>query len=142
MNIRHRVSAAFFVFCAAVLATDAQAEKFNIPSGDLKSALGIYASRTGVDLVYLDDDVKGAKTKGAEGDFSQSDALSRILAGTGFVAHKQSSGAIDILRNEHASLYGLMQRALLCLAPDMWDLREEREGRNLLSQSELRLPAS
>ncbi len=76
------------VLSAAALAGSAQAENFSIPGGDLKSALATYAGRTGLNVLYLDDDIKGAKTKGVTGDVSRNDALSQILRGTGFIAHR------------------------------------------------------
>ena len=99
----------FFLGFFTLFSPGAQAEKFNIPAGDLKSALTLYASRTGINLVYLDDDVKGTKTRGVDGELSQSDALTKILVGTGFVAHHHPSGAIDILRNERADIQSATQ---------------------------------
>ena len=71
-----------------VLASAAFADEFNIPGGDLKAALNAYSTHTRVALIYLDDDVRGVRTKGAQGDLTAYDALSRILAGTGFVVHR------------------------------------------------------
>ena len=79
-------------------ATQAAAENFNIPGGDLKAALDIYAQRTGSQLIYSADAVAGAKTKGARGDLSADDALSRILGDTGFVVHHHPGGTIAIVR--------------------------------------------
>ena len=85
--------------CAAALASGAFADEFNIPSGDLKAALNAYSARTRVALIYLDDDVKGVRSRGAQGDLSANDALSRILAGTGFVVHRHTSGAIAVVHD-------------------------------------------
>src|SRR6185437_15158909 len=40
------------------------AEEFNIPSGDLKSALSAYAAQTGKSLIYAPNAVRGIETKG------------------------------------------------------------------------------
>ena len=106
MTLARKLSVGIYGSWSALIAVNAGAETFDIPSGDLKAALAIYASHTGVNIIYLDDDVKGAKTKGVAGDVSQRDALSQILKGTGFVAHRQSSGSISILKDESSELEG------------------------------------
>jgi iron complex outermembrane recepter protein len=80
------------------LASQAQAADFNIPGGDLKSALDSYAQQTAVALLYPEEAIKGVHTRGAQGDLSARDALSHILAGTGFVMHMHGDGAITIVR--------------------------------------------
>ena len=81
-----------------VLATGAYANDFNIPGGDLKSALDAYMKQARVALMYPDDELKGVHTKGAQGELTASVALSRILSGTGFVT-QQESGAIAVVRD-------------------------------------------
>jgi iron complex outermembrane recepter protein len=82
----------------AVLATGAQAAEFNIPSGDLKTALDVYTTQTGVELVVAGEAVRGVRTKGAKGELTATAALSRILAGTGFMMQRDESGAVGIVR--------------------------------------------
>ena len=82
----------------------AHAETFNIPSGDLKSALDAYARQTGENLIVAGAEVNGVQTKGAQGDFSTDGALSRILSGTGFSMHRRASGAIGIMRDQSSYL--------------------------------------
>ena len=81
------------------VATRASAESFNIPGGDLRAALNTYAAQTGTALVYSDEDLDHARTAGVKGDLSPSDALSRILSGTGFFAQRHSAGGIGIVRS-------------------------------------------
>src|SRR5690242_15018640 len=83
--------------CAMMLAGQAWAADFNIPAGDLESALNAYTSTTGVDLVVSTDAIKGVRTRGAIGAISPDAALSRLLSGTGFHAQRQPSGAIAIV---------------------------------------------
>jgi len=83
------------------LVAHAHAANYNIPSGDLKSALDSYAQQTAVALLYPEDAIRGVRTRGAQGDLSASDALSRILAGTGFVMRLHSDGAITIVHETH-----------------------------------------
>src|SRR6185437_16999564 len=80
----------------------AQAEDFNIPSGDLARALNAYTPHTGQPLIVSGEAVRGVQTRGAKGNFSQGDALTRILAGTGFTVQRDS-GVIAIVRGERQS---------------------------------------
>ena len=88
--------------CVIGLTSNALAERFNIPAGDLNAALSAYADATGTQLVVSADAVRGATTKGASGDYSVDEALTRILDGTGFVAHHKS-GASIIVRGRSSS---------------------------------------
>ncbi len=85
---------------AIFAAASVQASDFNVPSGDLKTALHAYIKQAGVPLIVSDDAVKGVRTSGAKGDLSPDEALSRILADTGFVMHRHASGAIAIVQDE------------------------------------------
>ncbi len=86
-----------------ILGGVALAENFNIPAGDLKAALDAYTTQTGVELIVSSVALKGVKTRGAQGDLSADGALSRILSGTGFATRRAPSGAIGIVRAEHAA---------------------------------------
>src|SRR6185437_14876957 len=83
---------------AAALATAVQAETFNIPAGDLKSALDAYAKQTGLQMMVPADAVKGIRSQGAVGNLNSDEALSRILRGTGFAPYRQSTDEIGIVR--------------------------------------------
>ncbi len=88
---------AFSLCCAA----PAMAENFNIPGGDLESALNAYVSQTGAHLIVSEAAVKGTRTKGATGNLSRDDALSKILAGTGFSVRNES-GVLAVVRDKGA----------------------------------------
>jgi outer membrane receptor protein involved in Fe transport len=90
--------------CFAGLATVANAETFNVPEGDLRAALNAYSSQAHVQLMVSDEAVKGAHSQGATGEFSADNALSRILKGTGFTAHRITSGAVGIIPDGTQSL--------------------------------------
>ncbi len=85
---------------ALALSAAAQAETFNIPGGDLQTALNAYTKQTNVALIYPDDEVRQVRTAGAHGDLSPYDALAHLLRGTGFVTQRTPSGAIGIVRGE------------------------------------------
>ena len=79
------------------LATTASATEFNIPGGDLKSALDAYSIQSGVSLIVSGEVVRGIRTRGAQGELTADAALSRILSGTGLVMHRHPSGAIAVV---------------------------------------------
>ena len=79
------------------LATAAHAENFNIPGGDLETALNAFTSQTGVALILSDTAVRGAQTRGVRGDLTADMALSHILEGTGFTTRRTPSGAIGVV---------------------------------------------
>ncbi|HEV2563012.1 MAG TPA: TonB-dependent receptor [Rhizomicrobium sp.] len=83
----------------AALTTAASATEFNIPRGDLKTALDSYARQAGVQLMYPDDEMRNTRTPGAVGELTADVALSRILRGTGFVTQRVAN-AIAIVRQE------------------------------------------
>jgi outer membrane receptor protein involved in Fe transport len=81
-------------------ATSAFAQNFYIPGGELKAALDTYIKQAGVTVMYLPASVKGIHTKGVEGDLTAENALSAILAGTGFSMRRTASGAVGVMRDE------------------------------------------
>jgi outer membrane receptor protein involved in Fe transport len=114
----HRTLKALLAGPASIfaLSSNALAADFDIPGGSLKAALDAYATQTGVPLIYLDEDVRSARSKGAKGDLDKVDALSRILFGTGFVAQHHPSGSVGIVRGMSSSSEAAPQVAPLQLA--------------------------
>jgi iron complex outermembrane recepter protein len=96
------LKAALIGGAAAVLTTGASARQFDIPGGDLASALSEYSSVTGVQLIYAEAAISGIRTRGVKGDLSADAALSRILSGTDFVPYRHSANVIGIARQESA----------------------------------------
>ncbi len=64
MNYQNLKRALIAGTALATLATVATAEQFNIPAGDLKTALDVYARQTGTQLLVSTDAVRGVRTKG------------------------------------------------------------------------------
>ncbi|VFR17546.1 Iron siderophore receptor protein [plant metagenome] len=56
---------------------------FNIPAGSLSSALTQFGRQSGLQVTYLPAITSGKQSSGASGTLSPSDALGRILAGSG-----------------------------------------------------------
>ncbi len=84
------------------LANAASGRDLDVPGGDLEQALKSYISQTGVQLVFSTNAVRGVRTRGAKADASDEGALSRILAGTGFIA-RHDDGVITIVRDVRSS---------------------------------------
>jgi len=102
--------------CVALFASQAFATDFNIPNGDLGSALNAYMAQSGVVLIVSGDAVKGIRTRGVKGALPADAALSRLLSGTGFSA-QQNSGVVAIIRNAQSSdASGLLQPMTLAQA--------------------------
>jgi outer membrane receptor protein involved in Fe transport len=96
-----KLKAALLAGVSALCSGAAWAGQFNIPSGDLGMALSAYASQTGTQLAISAEAVKGIRTRGVSGNLSDELALSRILSGTGFVAHRHD-GSVAIVRDEQS----------------------------------------
>jgi outer membrane receptor protein involved in Fe transport len=88
---------------AALALGSASAEEFNIPGGDLKSALNAYSAQTGKSLIYAPNAVRGVATKGVKGNLSADEALSKLLTGTGLIMARDPSGAIGINRRANTT---------------------------------------
>ncbi|TKR34010.1 TonB-dependent receptor [Luteimonas gilva] len=86
--------------CSASLAAQAQTRRIDIPAGDLIGALDALAKRSGVQFVYRADQLKGLRTPGVQGAASADDALDRLLRGSGYVARRDASGAVVIVKSD------------------------------------------
>jgi iron complex outermembrane recepter protein len=60
-------------------------------------------TQSGVALVMSNEAVRGVKSPGVKGDLSSTDALVRILSGTGFVPSRNPSGVVEIVRGSRSS---------------------------------------
>jgi iron complex outermembrane receptor protein len=80
-----------------MLSQPAAAKVFNIPDGDLSVALVDYIKQSDSALVYADSAVRGHKSRGAKGDYTNIAALTQLLKGTGFAAQTMPSNAIAIV---------------------------------------------
>lgn len=90
------------VMMAAAASAQPEEREFNIPAGNLKSALDAYVRQSNRQVIYRSDDVRTARTKGVKGRQSLDAALEAILAGTGFQSTRDTSGAIAVVRATQA----------------------------------------
>jgi len=98
MDMRLASALACGVCVVAIAApASAQTRTFNIPSGSLKEALDAFGRQSGRPIIYQADQIRGARSAGARGDLSVDAALRAILAGTGFHAQEDASGAVAIV---------------------------------------------
>ncbi|HEY4125992.1 MAG TPA: hypothetical protein VGM36_15325, partial [Rhizomicrobium sp.] len=63
--------------CIMALTASARAETFDIPGGDLATALNRYTLQSGVAVFVSGEVVRGAQTRGVKGDLTADAALSR-----------------------------------------------------------------
>jgi outer membrane receptor protein involved in Fe transport len=84
------------------LAQDPPARKIDIPAGHLVAALDTLGHQTGMQFVYDANQLAAARTRGAHAVLTPRQALSKLLAGSGYTAHPDSSGAMVIIKDEHA----------------------------------------
>ncbi|HEV2562225.1 MAG TPA: TonB-dependent receptor [Rhizomicrobium sp.] len=99
MKLNYLKSALVGSTAVIAFAMPAMADQFNIPSGDLATALDAYSAQTGIELLYAAGAVKGRHTRGAKGDLSADAALTHILAGTGYMMRRTASGAIGVIHD-------------------------------------------
>ncbi len=91
MNLNHLKSALAGGAAVIAMAASAQAAQFNIPSGELRTALNTYAQQSGIQLVVSGAAIAGIHTRGVKGELPVEVALAKILAGTGMEARREQS---------------------------------------------------
>jgi len=92
------------------------ASSFDVPAGDMDSALRRYMSQSGVQLLIPDELVKGIRTGGVKGEMAPDAALNRLLRGTGLISHCQD-GAVVILRGEQSERVEIPRMELAQASP-------------------------
>jgi outer membrane receptor protein involved in Fe transport len=90
--------------CIVALTASARAETFDIPGGDLATALNRYTLQSGVAVFVSGDVVRGAQTHGVKGNLTADTALMRLLSGTGFSVQRDPSGAVAIVPGHSSQL--------------------------------------
>jgi len=98
--IRTLAAALATTTCLVAIASPAAAQtrEFNIPAGSLRAALDAFARQAGRQVIYRGDQVRSAQSPGVRGAHTADEALDAILAGTGFKAQKDSSGAFAVAK--------------------------------------------
>jgi iron complex outermembrane receptor protein len=90
--------------CIICFVTAAQGMNFNIPPGELITALDAYSKQTGQPVIISGNMVEKAHTEGVRGELSADAALTRLLSGTGFDIKRRPSGALMIVPVQSSSV--------------------------------------
>ncbi|WP_312571150.1 TonB-dependent receptor [Brevundimonas sp.] len=93
---RHLLSGACAISIAATAC--AQVITFDIPAGDLNSALDAYGRQARTEIIFKVDDVRQVRSPGVRGAMSAEAALDALLAGTGVTYRRDPSGAVAIVK--------------------------------------------
>lgn len=88
---------------AAIAQTSTQAETYAIPAGDLNIALRQFSLQSGMQLIYSTELADGKQSVGLSGSFTPTEALSRLLDGSGLVAESVNDRTIVLKQSEDAA---------------------------------------
>ena len=80
-------------------------KRFDLPTGPAPMSLKQFVSQSGVQLLYVAEEVTGVTTNSVQGEFTPGDAMRRLLANTILSAVETENGAIAVNRapNPNAS---------------------------------------
>jgi outer membrane receptor protein involved in Fe transport len=74
--------------------------EFNIPAGDLVSAIETVQKQGTVEMVFGVEQFKGYRTAGVHGTYDPADAIGMLINGTPFTLSKNSAGAITVVSSK------------------------------------------
>lgn len=76
---------------------------FNIPSGQLKTAIKAFINQSGQQMIYKTSDLKNIRTKGLSGSYAPKQALAHLLKGTNVNVRWDKSGAAVLYMNNSSN---------------------------------------
>jgi iron complex outermembrane receptor protein len=133
MAIRH-AAALLLLLAMSPCARPAEAREpvksFSIARGALDRALALYAEQAGVELIYRSDEVRAARSPGVSGAMARDAALQALLTGSGFVARRDPSGAVAIVRLDAVAASGSRGSAV-----SRWRAAPGEDGRSPADQA-------
>jgi iron complex outermembrane receptor protein len=88
---------ALAVVTAVAVANASEPRNFNIPPGELSSALESLAKETGLELIFQPSDLKGLQTQGVVGTLSPEQAVAQLINGTRLTIRTDAAGAMLIV---------------------------------------------
>lgn len=88
---------------------------FQLPTQNLRDALLAFSRQTGIEIIIEANAAQNLQAPALNGQYSASDALNRLLAGSGLVARSGASGVISIHR---ASDNGVIETGVLQISTD------------------------
>ncbi|MES2902430.1 MAG: TonB-dependent receptor [Pseudomonadota bacterium] len=74
--------------------------QFDIPAGELKTAIDAYAQQSGIQLVYKVEEVRGLSAGAVKGAMAPEAALALLLKGTSLQIKRDQSDAVVIFRSK------------------------------------------
>jgi iron complex outermembrane recepter protein len=83
----------------------------NIPAEELAVALRLLEQDRNLEVIFVGEDVRNLRTRGATGDLTLDEALKRILAGTGLTYHYLDDRTISVLPLHNRSSVSLHSEA-------------------------------
>jgi iron complex outermembrane recepter protein len=87
------------VFFASAAAANAPAKKqFNLQPGLAAASLKDFIAQSGVQLLYVAEEVSGVTTNAVKGEYTPREAVRQLLANTVLAAVETENGAIAIKR--------------------------------------------
>ncbi|WP_052516712.1 TonB-dependent receptor [Brevundimonas abyssalis] len=89
---------AFGIPAPAAAASQERTASYDIQNQSLGVALREFGRLSGVQIIFSEDLVRGRTAPALRGDFAASEALDRLLAGSGLVAQRTPTGAVMIVR--------------------------------------------
>lgn len=113
----------------------------DIPAGNLVTALDSLARQTGVQFVYNADQLAGLHTRGAHDATSARQALDELLAGTGYSARPDGSGAIVIVKSPAPQAAPSVSRPAPASSPPPKTLQEVVVTGSRIPRSQIEGPA-
>lgn len=96
---------------AASAVEAAREVSFNIPPGDLGTALRAFGAQSGTEIIFSATAVQGRRTRGVRGRLDPHAALGQVLAGTGFAYLQDGSGALLVRPDARMSTTPVAQPA-------------------------------
>jgi outer membrane receptor protein involved in Fe transport len=106
---------------AATLPAFAQeaTRSYTIPSQDLDGALRAFAHQSGRDVLYPPALVAGKRSPGAQGQLTESQALSALLAGTGLRFQRMTSGGYTLSNGSASPEAGAVDSGFVSQLPEI-----------------------
>jgi len=78
---------------------DAPRQGFDLPAGVADETLKLFAAQAGCEIVFQPSAVAGVKTNAIRGEYSQQEALDRLLSGTGLIGSRdEKTGILAVYR--------------------------------------------
>lgn len=103
LRVVRRTLLAFAIFTFSSLAHAVNAlRRFDVPAGDAARTLPLFAEQADREIVFSLAAVKGARTNAVSGELTASEALSRLVAGTGLAVTRDTATGAFAVRAERS----------------------------------------